>query len=51
MDFGNLFTDWESELRDVISKVVYNHWTGLVDWTGGLTLFVLKITIVLSTET
>ena len=36
-------------------KVVYNHWTGLVDWTvdwtGGLAFFVLKITIVLSTET
>ena len=31
--------------------VVYNHWTGIVDWTGGLTFFVLKITIVLSYET
>ena len=32
-------------------QVVYNHWTGLVDWTGGLTFFVLKITFVLSCET
>ena len=21
------------------SMVVYNHWTGLVDWTGGLSFF------------
>ena len=35
----------------MIIQVVYNHWTGLVDWTSGLTFFVLKITIVLSTET
>ena len=34
-----------------VLRVVYNHWTGLVDWTGGLTFFVLKITFVLSSET
>ena len=25
-----------------IQAVVYNYWTGLVDWTDGLTFFVLK---------
>ena len=29
-------------------KAVYNHWTGLVDWTAGLTL---KIIFTLSNET
>ena len=48
-------------LKECGLTVVYNHWTGLVDWTGGLdcmvdwtsglTFFVLKMTIVLSTET
>ena len=25
-------------------KAVYNHWTGLVDWTGGLTLKIIFYT-------
>jgi len=35
--------------------VVYNHWTGLVDWSGGLhwwiDIFYAKITCVPSNET
>jgi len=34
--------DWTSGL---------DWWTGLVDWTSGLTFYVLKITIVISSET
>ena len=32
------FAAWDlwSHNRD---SVVYNHWTGLVDWTGGLSFF------------
>jgi len=26
---------------DLINLAVYNHWTGLVDWTGGLTLKII----------
>ena len=32
-----------SEGRKV--EVVYNHWAGLVDWTGGLTLKVIFLMI------
>ena len=28
--------------NDTHSPLVYNHWTGLVDWTGELTFFVLN---------
>ena len=31
-----------------IATAIYNHWTGLVDWTGGL---MLKIIFMLSNDT
>jgi len=31
-------------LGTLIQKAVYNHWTGLVDWTGGLTLKIIFYT-------
>ena len=35
-----------------LGEVVYNHWTGLVDWTGGLDQWTgLKIIFMLSNET
>ena len=27
---------------------IYNHWTGLVDWTGGLTLKILFLSFLMS---
>ena len=48
--FGSQYS-LRSDLGAPTLTVVYNHWTGLVDWTGGLTFFVLKITFVLSYET
>ena len=41
-------TGYNGSVNSTIAMVVYNHWTGLVDWTGGL---MLKIIFMLSNDT
>ena len=49
--FFSIFFVSKGSLQSLDRTSGLDWWTGLVDWTGGLTFFMLKITFVICNET